>query len=94
MVENRHITMVDENGEELDCEIVMFYQSTENGNQYVFYTDNTLDEDGLYNFYASRYLGEEEGELKLAGIESEEEWKLLDDALEAARQAKLPTEEV
>ena len=67
MVENRHITMVDENGEELDCEIVMFYQSTENGNQYVFYTDNTLDEDGLYNFYASRYIGGEDGQFKLEG---------------------------
>ena len=93
MDENRHITMVDENGEELDCEIVMYYLCDKNNTQYIFYTDNSIDENGLYNFYASRYLGEEDGELKLAGIESEEEWGLLEEALEIARNAKLPKEE-
>lgn len=93
MNENRHITMIDENGDELDCEVVMYYLCDKNNIQYVFYTDYSIDEDGLYNFYASRFLGEEDGELKLGGIESEEEWNLLEEALETARRAKLPGEE-
>ena len=47
-------------GEPVECEIIMSYYSYQNGNEYVFYTDNDYDEDGSLNLYASRYLGEED----------------------------------
>ena len=73
-------------GEPVECEIIMSYYSYQNGNEYVFYTDNDYDEDGSLNLYASRYLGEEDGNLLLEKIEDEEEWALLDDALEEAKE--------
>ena len=44
------------------------------------------DENGDLNLYASRYLGEKEGELQLEEITNEKEWDLLEDALEEAKK--------
>ena len=76
----------DDEGKEIECEIIMSYICENNNNTYVFYTDNTLDTDGSLNLYASRYLGEDNGELELEEIEDEEEWNLLDEALELAKK--------
>lgn len=83
--ENMHLTVMGENGEPLDCEVVMYYSCEKNNINYVFYTDNMQDEDGDFNMYASRFLGIEDGNIKIGDIESEDEWALLDDALEQAR---------
>lgn len=82
----RHVTMFDDDGNELDCAVLLIYCCIENGKNYVFYTDDNYDEEGNLNIYASRYLGEEDGEMKLEEIEDEEEWNLLDDAFEQARR--------
>lgn len=84
--ENMHITVLDEDGNEKDCEILMFYDCLENGRKYVFYTDNEVDEDGDYNMYASRFLGLEGEDVQIGDIESEEEWDLLDNVIEKARE--------
>ena len=84
--ENMHLTVADENGEPLDCEVIMYYDCLDNGKKYVFYTDNLLDEDGEFNIYASRFLGIEDGEIQIGDIESDDEWALLDDVLEEARK--------
>ena len=84
--ENMHLIVEDENGEQLDCEVLMYYDCLDNGLKYVFYTDNLLDEDGEYNIYASRFLGiDDSGEIQIGDIESEEEWALLDDVLDQAK---------
>ena len=83
--ENMHIVVVGPDGENLDCEVVMFYDCLANGLKYVFYTDNLLDEDGEYNLYASRFLGIEDDQIQIGDIESEEEWDLLDSVLDQAR---------
>ncbi len=85
--ENMHLIVEDENGEQLDCEVIMFYDCLENGIKYVFYTDNKMDEDGEFNIYASRFLGlSDAGEIQIGEIESDDEWSLLDDVLEKARE--------
>ncbi len=85
-MEGKFIKLYDENDEEIDCEIVMSYFCEENGKDYVFYTDNRYDTDGNLNLYASRYLGVEDDEIKVGDVESEEEWALLDEALEEAKR--------
>ena len=83
--ENMHLTILDENGEKLDCEVVMYYDCLDNGLKYVFYTDNLLDEDGEYNMYCSRFLGIEDDQIKIGDIESDEEWDLLEEVLDQAK---------
>ena len=84
--QNMHLTVLDEDGVERDCEIIMFYDCLENGIKYIFYTDNELDENGELNLYASRLLNLEGEDIKIGDIESEEEWALLDDVLEKAKE--------
>ena len=77
---------IDENGEEIECEIIMSYVCDINQKAYVFYTDNKYDEEGNLNLYASRYLGEDNGNIELESIVDEDEWRLLDKALESAKE--------
>lgn len=84
--ENMHIQVVDPNGVEKDCEIIMTYQCMQNGIDYVFYTDNELDDDGELNIYASRLLNLSENGIEIGDIENDEEWDLLENVLEEARK--------
>lgn len=77
---------INEIGEEVECEIIMSYICDVNNKAYVFYTDNNYDEEGNLNLYASRYLGESDGNISLESIEDDEEWKLLDEALNKAKE--------
>jgi len=77
---------LDDNGNEVECEIVMSYICDLNNRAYVIYTDNIMDENNNLNLYASRYIGNEEGQLILEDIEDSQEWILLDDALKKAKE--------
>ncbi|MBP5407714.1 MAG: DUF1292 domain-containing protein [Bacilli bacterium] len=86
MFKGRVFEAYDECGEIIECEVIMFYHSIENDLDYVFYTDNNYDENGNLNLYASRYLGEIDDKMDLEDIDSDDEWKLLDKALEMAKE--------
>ena len=85
-MEGRVFKAYDELGEEIDCEVIMLYHSTVNDTDYVFYTDNNYDSSGNLILYASKYLGEVDGQMELLEIEDENEWSLLDYALEQAKE--------
>lgn len=85
-MEGRVFKAYDELGDEIDCEVIMLYHSTVNDTDYIFYTDNNYDSSGNLNLYASRYLGELDGQMELLEIEDENEWSLLDYALEQAKE--------
>ena len=85
MEKGKTFTAYAENGEKIECEIIMSYLCEKNNRAYVFYTDNNYDEDGNLNLYASRYLGDDNG-LLLEEITDESEWNLLNDALEEAKK--------
>ena len=87
MQENKKITLLDDDGNEVEYEIKMIYLCNESGKNYAVYTDNTYDENGDLNLYASILVGEDEnGEIQLEEIENEEEWELLDKVLESAKE--------
>ena len=87
MEEDKKIMMLDEDGNEVECEIKMVYLCEENGKSYVFYSDNTYDQEGNLNLFASILAGEDEnGEPILEEIEDENEWALLDKVLEDAKK--------
>ncbi len=86
MEKEKTFVAYDEKGNEVTCEIIMTYVCEKNNNTYLFYTDNSEDEQGELNLYASRYLGEEDGELQLEEITDEKEWDLLENALEEAKK--------
>jgi uncharacterized protein YrzB (UPF0473 family) len=85
-LKGKTFTAINADGDEIECEVVMTYFCYKNNYTYIFYTDNIRDEEGILNLYASRYLGENNGELELEDIVEDEEWKLLDKAYEEAKE--------
>ena len=70
-----------ENGQEIECDILLTFSDDNNNLNYIVYTDGTKDNSGELEVYASRY--EKKGEdLILMAIEHESEWNLIDNMLE------------
>lgn len=84
--EQRHITIVDDNGNEQLCEVIHTFDSEEFGKSYVLYSlvGADEDEDGQIEIFASSFVPSENGEDgELEPIETEAEWDLIEDVLNA-----------
>ena len=68
-------------GQEVECEVLFTFESDETKKNYIVYTDNTLDEEGNTKVYASIYEPEQD-ETKLLPIETDKEWKIIETILE------------
>lgn len=75
-------TIINDNGEEVQCEVLFTYTNEETGVDYIAYTDYTIDEDGNTKVYASIFNPEEENPVLLP-IETDEEWALIEGILES-----------
>lgn len=76
----------DEEGKEVECEVLFTFESDETGKNYMVYTDNTTDEEGNTKVYASIYEPDKE-ETKLEPIETEKEWKIIETILEQLQES-------
>ena len=75
--------VINDEGKEIECEVLFTFESDETKKNYIVYTDNTLDEEGNTKVYASIYNPEEAGEAtKLLPIESDKEWKIIETILD------------
>ena len=84
--QHNHITIVDENGTEQLCEILHTFDSEEFGKSYVLYSIIGAEEDadGAVEIFASSYTPAENGEDgELQPIETEAEWDLIENVLNA-----------
>lgn len=73
--------ITDENGKDIECEVLFTFESEETKKNYIVYTDNTIDEEGNTKVYASIYNPNDEKSV-LYPIESEKEWKIIETILE------------
>lgn len=73
-------SVLDENGEEIKCQTLLMFTSPQSERDIVIYTDNTANEDGLENIYAS-YYGYDGDVLRLNDIDSEADWELIQEVL-------------
>lgn len=70
-------TVIDENGNQIECEALFTFESEETGKSYIVYTDNTVDEEGNTKVYAAVYNPDEEEGI-LQPVESDKEWKIIE----------------
>ena len=88
MEEKMTFKLFDDNGKEIECEVLFTFESDETGKNYMVYTDNTKDADGNTKVYAAIYNPDED-ETKLKPIETDHEWtiiqKILDELQEEVR---------
>ena len=73
--------VINDEGKEIECEVLFTFESDETKKNYIVYTDNTLDEQGNTKVYASIYNPDQD-ETKLLPIETDKEWKIIETILE------------
>ena len=78
--------VVDDEGKEVECEVLFTFESEETKKNYIVYTDNTLDEECNTKVYASIY-NPNEAETKLLPIETDKEWKIIETILDELQDA-------
>ncbi len=78
-------SMIDENGNEIVYDVLFTFESDETHKNYIVYTDNTKDEQGNVEVYASVY-NPNDPHSKLEAIETEKEWKVIETILETLQE--------
>lgn len=73
--------VVNDDGKEIECEVLFTFESDETKKNYIVYTDNTIDEEGNTKVYASIYNPDQD-ETKLLPIETDKEWKIIETILD------------
>lgn len=73
--------VINDEGKEIECEVLFTFESDETKKNYIVYTDNTVDEEGNTKVYASIYNPDQD-ETKLLPIETDKEWKIIETILE------------
>lgn len=84
-MENNKFVMIDENSQEREYDVLFTFESEETNKNYIAYTDNTIDETGNVEVYASIY-NPGDPQTKLEPIESEKEWKVIETILETLQE--------
>lgn len=72
--------IIDNDGKEIEFEILFTFESDETNKNYMVYTDNTFDEEGNTKVYASVFNPNKEP-LELLPVETEREWKVIETIL-------------
>lgn len=73
-------TVIDDEGNEIICNVLFTFENND-GKHFLVYTDNTKDQDGNINVYASIYDPNHGNDMELIPIETEEEWTVIEEIL-------------
>lgn len=71
------IIVKNENGNEIECDVLFTFDSEDTKKSYIVYTDNTKDELGNTKVYANTFDDENESG-ELGAIETDEEWATIE----------------
>ena len=83
--DNESFYIINDNGEKIRCDILFTFESEETGKNYIVYTDNSFDEEGNIQVFASVYNPELEDQ-RLQPVETEEEWRTIDKILNSLQE--------
>ena len=78
-------SMLDENGNEIVYDVLFTFESEETNKNYIVYTDNSRDESGNVQVYASTY-NPDDPKGKLEAIETDKEWKVIETILDTLQE--------
>lgn|SRR5574344_959113 len=73
-------TITNDEGKEIECEVLFTFDSDEFKKSYIIFTDNTLDQNGNIKVYANTY-DPSGNDINLGVIESDKEWKVIENLL-------------
>lgn len=78
-------SMIDDKGNETVYDVLFTFESEETNKNYIVYTDNTRDEAGNIEVYASIY-NPDDPHSKLEAITTEKEWKVIETILDTLQE--------
>lgn len=78
-------TMIDENNKEVTYDVLFTFESDETKKNYIVYTDQSKDEEGNIQVFASIYDPDDPNS-KLEAIETEKEWKVIETILSTLQE--------
>lgn len=83
-LKDNQLVFVDENGNEILCDIIFTYDSEEFNKSYVFFAPvGSADEDGKVEVGVASYVPTEDGVGELHAVETDEEWDMLAEVFES-----------
>ena len=85
MDDKNSFKVINDKGEEIMCDILFTFDSEETGKSYIVYTDNSKDERGNIQVYASIYDPNAEDQ-KLEPITTDAEWKVIETILNTLQE--------
>lgn len=77
--------IVNNNGEEVMCDVLFTFDSEETKKSYIVYTDNSKDADGNVQVFASIYDPSKEDQT-LEPIKTDQEWKVIETILNTLQE--------
>ena len=85
---NNKFTVINDEGKQIECEVLFTFDSDETKKSYIVYTDNTQDEIGNIKVYASIYdpNNMNNDKMKLDPIETDKEWNIIETILESLQE--------
>lgn len=83
--EEMFFTVQNNDGEEVECEILFTFEDQQTGKNYVVYTDHLRDEEGNNKVYANEF-DPNNSEMSLLPIEEERIWKVTEQRLAAFQE--------
>ncbi len=78
-------TIVNDEGKEIECEVLFTFDSDETKKSYIVYTDNTKDEVGNIKVYASVF-DPTGASSALLPVETEKEWLVIENILASIQE--------
>ncbi len=83
-MKDNYLVLKDQNGKKKSYRILMDIEDTNNGVNYVIYTDESRNNDGSVKAYACTYVLSDKGNMtKLKPVETKEEYDFIDDILKS-----------
>jgi uncharacterized protein YrzB (UPF0473 family) len=83
--EKSTFTVVDDNGKDVVCDILFTFDSDETNKSYIVYTDNSKDDNGIVQVFASIF-DPNDPNTKLEEITSDKEWKIIESILSSLQE--------
>ncbi len=85
MENNNTFKVINDEGKEIQCDILFTFDSEETKKSYIVYTDNSKDSEGNIQVYASIYDPKQENP-RLEPIETDQEWKIIETILNTLQE--------
>lgn len=81
--ENEKIMIKGEDGSEKLADVLLYFTLKENGNDYIIYTFNEKDKNGMVVVYSSRVESDPNNpdDIRITGLDTEEEWAKIKDIM-------------